>query len=241
MSEANFSLTNQLLSTLFVSTYQRLLPHLENISLSLGQVIHESGETITEVYFPQTTVVSLVLTMANQSTTEVASIGNEGMVGMAAIWGGNSTTTRSIVLIPGTALKLPIEVIKEEFQLGKELQKLLLLYAQVQFSQVSQIVACKSHHPLEQQVARWLLLIHDCIGQDTLLLTQQIISVMLGVRRASVTEIAISFQKQGIIQYSRGKIIICDRPNLELIACECYDTMKSEYKRLLKTKLSENR
>ncbi|MGB3692459.1 MAG: Crp/Fnr family transcriptional regulator [Spirulinaceae cyanobacterium] len=236
MFNGAFALNNQLLASLFASTYQHILPDLENISLSRGQVVHESGETITEVYFPQDAIFSLVLVLSNQSTTEIASVGNEGMVGLTAIWGGNSTTTRTIVQIPGTAWKLPAEVIKVEFQRGKELQKLLLLYTQAQFSQVSQIAACRSHHGIEQRLARWLLLVHDSLQKDTLPLTQKFIALMLGVRRASVTEIAISFQKQGMIRYSRGNIIIINRLNLEDMVCECYGTIKSEYKRLLKTK-----
>ncbi len=237
MLNAVFALNNQLLASLFASTYQHLLPDLEKISLNRGQVVHESSETITEVYFPQDAIFSLVLVLSNQSTTEIASVGNEGMVGLTAIWGGNSTTTRTIVQIPGTAWKLPAEVIKVEFQRGKELQKLLLLYTQAQFSQVSQIAACRSHHSIEKRFARWLLLVHDSLQEDTLPLTQKFIALMLGVRRASVTEIAISFQKQGMIRYSRGNIIIINRPSLEDMACECYGTIKSEYKRLLKTKL----
>lgn len=236
MSNAAFVPSNQLLSSLFVSTHQRLSPYLENISLTLGQVVHEPGESITDVYFPQSTIIALVLMMSNSSTIEIASVGSEGMVGLTAILGGDYTTTHSIVQIAGTAIKIPIEVLIEEFQRGEELQKFLLLYTQAQFSHISQISACKSRHNIQQQFARWLLLVHDCLQQDTLPLTHKMIATMLGVRRASITEIAISFQKQGIIQYSRGKIIILDRSKLESIACECYSNIKSEYKRLLKTK-----
>jgi CRP-like cAMP-binding protein len=220
-----------------VSTYQRLSPHLEEISLTSGQVVHQSCETITEVYFPQSAIFSSIIVMSDESTTEICSVSNEGMVGLAAILGNNSLTTNSVVQISGTALKLSADVIRKEFQKGEELQLQLLLYTQAYLAHISQIAACSSLHNIEQRLARLLLLIHDCLQQDTLPLTQKYISLMLKVRRASITDIAISFQSQKIIQYSRGKIIILNRFKLEAIACECYSKIKCEYERLPKSKL----
>ncbi|MDJ0592460.1 MAG: Crp/Fnr family transcriptional regulator [Pleurocapsa sp. MO_226.B13] len=240
MSDLAFTVKNKLLSSLLSSTYQRLSPHLEEVSFDAGEVVHQPDTKITEVYFPQSARFSLVLMMSDRSVIEIGSIGFEGIVGLCVVFGSDSTNTSSMVQIPGTALKLPAEIIKQEFQRGEELQKLLLLYTQVQLVQTSQIAACRSHHEIEQRLARWLLLIYDGIQQDTLPLTQKFISLMLGVRRASITETAISFQKQGIIQYSRGKITILNSSRLESIACECYGKIKSEYNRLLNTEIAEN-
>ncbi len=171
--------------------------------------------------------------MGDRSTIEVISIGREGFAGLPVIFGSNLTNTRLVVQMSGKALKLPGDIIKQEFKQEGDLQKLLLLYIQAQLSQISQITACRSHHEIEQRLARWLLLIYDNVENNTLPLTQKFISSMLGVRRASITEIAISFQKQGIIQYSRGQITLLDRSQLESIACECYSKIKAEYKSLL--------
>ena len=240
MSDLAFTVKNKLLSSLLSSTYQRLLPHIEEVSFETGEVVHQPNTKITEVYFPQSARFSLVLMMSDRSVTEIGSIGFEGIVGLCVVFGSDSTNTSSIVQISGTALKLPADIIKKEFQRGEELQKLILLYTQVQLVQTSQIAACRSHHEIEQRLARWLLLIYDGIQQDTLPLTQKFIASMLGVRRASITETAISFQKQGIIQYSRGKISILNSSRLESIACECYGKIKSEYNRFLNTEIAEN-
>ncbi|MDJ0746027.1 MAG: Crp/Fnr family transcriptional regulator [Xenococcaceae cyanobacterium MO_167.B27] len=233
MSEVSFLSSNQILSALPNSVYQRLKPHLELISLIPGQVLHKSGETIKEVYFPHQALISLVLIMSDKSTTEIGLVGNEGMVGLTAILGGDSTTSLSMVQIAGTAMKLPSNILNEEFHRGEELQQLLLLYTQAQLSQISHIAACQSQHIIEQRFARWLLLVRDCTGRDSLPLTQKLIALMLGVRRASITEAAISLQQAGIINYSRGQILIVNPKKLEQIACECYGNIKSEYTRLL--------
>ena len=239
MSDSKFILNNQLLSSLSDSAFQRLLPYLEQISLTAGQVVHQSYKTITDVYFPQTAVFSLIVTMSDKSTAEISLVGQEGMVGLPAIFSDDLLNTDTVVLMPGKALKLGVKVIRNEFQQDRELQSLLLTYAQAYTAHISQIAACSSLHNIEQRLARTLLLIHDYTQQQTLQLTQKSLSLMLGVRRASITEAAISLQKQQIIQYSRGKIKILDRSSLFAIACECYRRIDSEYKRLLWAKLPE--
>jgi len=239
MFNPDLIVTNKLLSSLISVSGKNLLPHLKEVSLVSEQVLHESGKTITEVYFPQTARSSLVLLMSDKSTTEILSIGDEGMTGTSVIFGSRLATTHSIVQISGTAIKLPAKIIEQEFQRNKALQQLLLNYAQAQFSHLAQIVACRSHHDIEQRLARWLLLIYESTQYDKLPLTQKFISLMLGVRRASITETAISFQKKGIIQYSRGQITIINRSKLKSVSCECYDKIKFEYTRLLEPKLLE--
>ena len=238
MFDSDLIVNNQLLSALYVSTYQRLLPHIEPISLTSGRIVHQSYETIRDVYFPQSAIFSLVLKISDsdRSASEIALVGNEGMVGLAAVLGGESNNTSSIVQIPGTALKLSKEIVRQEFNRGEELQQLLLLYTQARLAHVSQIAACGSLHNVEQRFARLLLLAFDCVQQETIPLTQKYISSMLGVRRASVTETAISLQKQDIIRYKRGKIILLDRSKLEAVTCQCYFEIGLEYQRLLRTK-----
>lgn len=233
MSEASSILRNRLLSALPSSVYQRLSRYFEEVSLTQQQILYQSGELIEYVYFPHQASISLVLYMSNRATTEIGLVGNEGMLGLPVILGGESTTTHSIVQIPGTATKLAAPILQEEFNRGEELHQLLLLYTQTQLSQIAQIAACQSHHVIEQRLARWLLLVRDCTGRDTLPLTQKFVSRMLGVRRASVTEAAISLQQAEAISYSRGQIVITDPQKLESLACECYSKIKNEYARLL--------
>lgn len=227
--------TNQLLSALPLEEYQRLLPHLENIFLTLGKVLYEPGKSITDVYFPNEAILSLVLIMTDGSTTEVGLVGNEGMIGIPIILGDDRSISRVIVQVQGTVTKLSAESLKKEFLRGGKLQKLLLLYTQARLNQISLIAACKSHHTVEQRLARWLLTVNDRIAKDELPLTQKFISQMLGVRRASVTEAALVLQKLKIISYNRGHIKILERKKLEETACECYASIEQEFIRLLKT------
>lgn len=238
MSEALHVPVNQLLAALPDSEYQRLVPYLEPVSLFLGQALYEPGEPIREVYFPARAMISLVSALADNSTTEIGLVGNEGIVGLPAFLGGDFTVNRAIVQIAGNAMKLDASVLKREFDREGELQKRLLLYTQVLLTQISQISACKSRHRLEQQLARWLLLVRDCVGQDEFRLTQQFIAQMLGVRRASVTQLAGTFQRAGLIRYSRGQIAILNQSELEATACECYRLVRSESIRLLGTRPS---
>jgi len=226
-------LINKLLMALPPEEYQRLIPYLKPVNLVLGQVIYEPYQLIKEVYFPQRAMISLVSIMRNGSTTEIGLVGNEGMVGIPVFLGGNVTTNRAIVQIEGNAMKMDADVLREEFARGGQLQKNLLLYTQARLTQVSQIAACKSHHLIEERLARWLLSVHDCVNHEELPLTQKFISEMLGVRRASVTEAAIALQKAELIKYSRGMITILNRKELEQAACECYSLIKNEFTRLL--------
>ena len=233
MTEASSTASNKLLSALSDSVYQRLSPYFEEVSLTQQQILYQSGELIQYVYFPHQASISLVLIMSDKSTIEIGLVGKEGMVGLPVILGGESSSNHSIVQIPGTATKLATPILQEEFKRGEELQQLLLLYTQAQLSQISQIAACQSHHVIEQRLARWLLLVRDCTGKNTLPLTQKLVSMMLGVRRASVTEAAISLQQAEAISYSRGQIVIIDPQRLESLACECYSKIQNEYARLL--------
>ena len=237
MSDSTFVVTNQILRTLLLITDRRLLPHLKEVSSIAGQTVQETERRISSIYFPQTARFASLLVMSERSIVEVDSVGSEGLVGLPAILGSDLATTRTIVQISGSAIELPLDILQAEFRRNEKLRQLLLLYTQTQLSKIAQIAACRTHHGIEQRLARWLLLIHDNSQYDKLPLTQKFISLMLGVRRASITEIAISFQKQGIIQYSRGQITILDRTKLESVACECYGKIKSEYQRLIQPKL----
>ncbi len=225
---------NQLLMALPPGEYQRLIPYLKPVSLVLGQIIYEPKQLIKEVYFPVKAMISLVSIMNDSSTTEIGLVGNEGIVGIPVFLGGNISTNRAVVQIEGSAMKIDADILRREFARRKQLQQKLLLYTQARLTQVSQIAACKSHHLIEERLARWLLSIHDCVKQDELPLTQKFISEMLGVRRASVTEAAIALQKAGSISYSRGQITILKREELEQAACECYGLIQREFKRLLR-------
>lgn len=240
MSNSNFVVTNLLLHSLIEVTERRLLPHLEEVCLTYGQTLYETGAKITDVYFPQSaTRLSSLLVMSDRSTVEITSIGNEGLVGLPALLGSDLSNTRTVVQMSGKALKLSGDTIEQELKQEETLRQLVLLYTQTQLNQISQIAACHSRHDIEQRLARWLLLIFDSSSKDTLPLTQKFISLMLGVRRASITEIAISFQKQGVIQYTRGQITLLDRAKLESISCECYGRIKAEHKRLQESILLE--
>ncbi len=225
---------NQLLMALPPGEYERLIPYLEPVSLVLGQIIYEPKQSIKEVYFPTEAMISLVSMMKDGSTTEIGLVGNQGMVGIPVFLGGNISTNRAIVQVEGNALKMDASILKSEFERGKQLQAKLLLYTQARLTQISQIAACKSHHLIEERLARWLLSVHDCVSMPELPLTQKFISEILGVRRASVTEAAIALQKAGLISYSRGQITILNRKELEQAACECYGSIYNEFKRLLK-------
>lgn len=233
MSEKIKNPINQILKALPNSQYQRIASHLKQVNLSSGEILLEPGEEVREIYFPQTAMISLVSIMMDGSTTEIGLIGNEGMVGLPAILGGKSTTSRSIVQIAGVALKVPAEIILREFHRGEKLQQLVLLYTQALLTQVSQSAACNRQHKIEERLARWLLSVQDCVLQDELPLTQEFIANMLGTRRSGVTVAAGILQQSGIIRYSRGRITILNREDLEARSCECYRLVQNEFVRLL--------
>ena len=224
---------NQILAALPKSEYQIIAPHLKPVDLTSGEILSEPNQPITEIYFPRRAMISLVSIMMDGSTTEIGIVGNEGMIGLPAILGGNSTISRSIVQVSGSALQIPAEIIQREFLRGGKLQQILLLYIQASLTQVSQSAACNRQHKIEKRLARWLLSVRDCVLQNEIYLTQEFIANMLGTRRSGVTVAAGILQQAGIIRYSRGKITILDRQALEDTSCECYRTIQREFIRLL--------
>lgn len=219
---------NYLTTALYPKDYQRLLPHLQVVSLEQGQIIYSFGQPVEYVYFPHQALISLVAIMVDDAIVEVGSVGQEGMAGIQAVFGGTSLPHQAVVQLPGRATCIRAKHLKAEFDRSETLQKLLLRYIQALFVQVSQTAACNGLHPLEQRLARWLLLAHDATQRDPLPVTQESISQMLGVRRAGVTECAKALQKAGLIRYSRGKIAILNPKALEATACECYGVIKDE-------------
>lgn len=222
---------NQLLASLPQADYQRLQPHLEEVTLSRGQVLYEVGEPIVAVYFPLNALVSLISSV-DHAATEFELIGNEGMVGFPALLGGESTISRAIVQMANGAIKIDAQVLKAEFDRGEGLQRQILLYLQLFLTQTAQNSACQAHHSIKPRLARWLLSIQDRLHQDQLMLTQWYIAKLLGTRRATITETAGQFQRQGLIRYRRGEITILDRPALEQTACDCYWILRREQERL---------
>jgi CRP-like cAMP-binding protein len=225
-------LTNQLLSKLPPKEYQRLTPYLELVELPLRQVLQQPGDKVEYIYFPTQAMISLVSIMQDGSMVEVALVGKEGMVGISAILGGYSTTTQTVVQIAGSGLRIPAHILKAEFDRGEKLQYLLLRYIQTLFTQISQFVACNRLHSLEERLARWLLMVQDCLQTSEFSITQEYIAQMLGSRRSGVTVAAGTLQRAGIINYRRGKIEILNREDLENTACECYGIVKAEVSRL---------
>ena len=223
---------NQLLAALPSGEWQRWLPQLERVEMSLGQVIYESGTTLSHVYFPTTSIVSLLYVMENGASAEIAVVGNEGIVGISLFMGGESTPSRAVVQSAGHGYRLRAEVIKDEFNRAPVLH-LLLRYTQALITKMAQTAVCNRHHSLDQQLCRWLLLSLDRPRGNELVMTQELIANMLGVRREGVTEGAIKLQKASLIKYSRGRITVLDRPGLEGRSCECYAVVKREYDRLL--------
>jgi len=224
---------NHLLAALPDQDYQRLLPDLELISMSLGWVVYESGVHLGYMYFPTTCIVSLLYVTENGASAEIAIVGNEGLVGIALFMGGESTPSRGVVQSAGAGYRLKASVLKREFALGGELHHLALRYTQALITQMAQTAACNRHHTVDQQLCRWLLLSMDRLAGNELKMTQELIANMLGVRREGVTEAAGKLQAAGLIHYSRGHITILDRMGLERGACECYDVVRKEFGRLL--------
>jgi CRP-like cAMP-binding protein len=224
---------NQLLAALPVAEYERWLPALEPVTLPLGQVIYESGATLEHVVFPTTAIVSLLYVMEDGASAEIAVVGREGMVGVALFMGGESTPSRAVVQSAGHGFRLKAQVMKAEFDRSGPVLHLLLRYTQALITQMAQTAVCNRHHSLDQQLCRWLLLSMDRLTGNELVMTQELIANMLGVRREGVTEGALKLQNAGLIRYSRGHITVLDRTGLERATCECYAVVKKEYDRLL--------
>jgi len=224
---------NQLLAALPTAEFERIAPHLELIAMPLGDVLYESGGQMQYVYFPTTAIVSLHYVTESGASSEIAGVGNEGVLGISLFMGGNTTPSRAIVQTAGHGYRLQARLLMEEFNRGGVLQHLLLRYTQALMTQVSQTAVCNRHHAVEQQLCRWLLLTLDRLPSNELTMTQELIASMLGVRREGITEAAGRLQQAGCIRYRRGHITVLDRSGLESRVCECYAVVKKEHDRLL--------
>ncbi|MHC6225657.1 Crp/Fnr family transcriptional regulator [Pseudomonas sp. X10] len=224
---------NHLLAALPAEAFERLLPDLKLTTLPLGKVLYESGDALCHVYFPTDAIVSLLYVMENGASAEISVVGNEGLIGVAVFMGGESTPSRAIVQSAGHAYRLPGQRLKDEFNRHGELLQLMLRYTQALIIQMAQTAVCNRHHSIDQQLCRWLLLSLDRLQGDELCMTQELIANMLGVRREGVTDAAGKLQRQGVIEYSRGRIKVLDRVRLEQLTCECYAVVRKETERLL--------
>jgi len=229
---------NHLLDALPASDYERLAPHLELIPLRLGDVLYESGARLRHVYFPTTSILSLLYVMEDGASAEIAVVGHDGVVGVSLFMGGESTTSRAVVQSAGHGYRLKSNLMMQEFNRGGPVLHLLLRYTQALITQMAQTAVCNRHHSLDQQLCRWLLLSLDRLRSKELVMTQELIANMLGVRREGVTEAAGNLQKDGLIRYRRGHITVLDRAGLERRSCECYAVVKKEYERLLPAKVA---
>ena len=227
---------NQLLTALPAAELERWLPQLEWVEMPLGHVVYESGKVQSHVYFPATAIVSLLYVLENGASAEIAVVGNEGLVGVSLFMGGGSTPSRAVVQSGGQGFRLSAQAMKDEFDRAGPVLHLLLRYTQALITQMAQTAVCNRHHSLDQQLCRWLLLSMDRLQGTELVMTQELIANMLGVRREGVTEGATKLQQAGLIKYSRGRISVLDRPGLEKRTCECYAVVKKEYDRLLPEK-----
>jgi CRP-like cAMP-binding protein len=224
---------NHLLAALPPDALTRWHPDLEAVDMPLGEVLYESGGTLAHVYFPTTAIVSLLYVLEDGASAEIAVVGNEGLVGVSLFMGGGSTPSRAVVQSAGRGLRLKASAMSAEFNRGGAVLRLLLRYTQALITQMAQTAVCNRHHSLDQQLCRWLLLSLDRLQGTELVMTQELIANMLGVRREGVTEAALKLQKAGLIRYARGHIAVLDRPGLEQRTCECYSVVKREYDRLL--------
>jgi CRP-like cAMP-binding protein len=233
-----FSRNNGLIAVLPQPVQERWLSQLELADMRLGQVMYESGATLSHVYFPITAIVSLLYVMENGASAEIAIVGNEGLVGISLFMGGGSTPSRAVVQSAGYGFRLKAEALNEEFNHAGPVLHLMLRYTQALITQMAQTAVCNRHHSLDQQLCRWLLLSLDRLQGDELVMTQELIANMLGVRREGVTESAVKLQKAGLIRYFRGHITVLNRAGLEIRTCECYSVVKREYDRLLPNQIA---
>lgn len=224
---------NRLLAALPEAEWTRWAPHLEPVDMPLGKVLYESGSRLGHVYFPTTSIVSLLYVMEDGASAEIAVVGNEGIVGISLFMGGESTPSRALVQSAGQGFRLKADLMLQEFNRAGPALHLLLRYTQALITQMSQTAVCNRHHSLDKQLCRWLLLSLDRLPSDELVMTQELIANMLGVRREGVTEAAGHLQHDGLIRYQRGHITVLDRAGLEKRTCECYAVVKREYDRLL--------
>jgi CRP-like cAMP-binding protein len=233
MSTLHHANQNHLLAALPDKDLALLLPHLEGVPLALGQMLYDPGTQMRHAYFPITSIVSLHYVTESGASAETAGVGNEGVVGISLFMGGDTTSSSAVVQTAGHAYRLDRHLLKQEFDRAGPLQRLLLRYTQALMTQMAQTAACNRHHSVEQQLCRWLLLTLDRLPQRELVMTQELVASMLGVRRESVTDAAGRLQSLGYISYRRGHISVLDRSGLESHACECYGVVKKEIDRLL--------
>jgi CRP-like cAMP-binding protein len=224
---------NWLLTAMADAEWERIAAHLQPVDMTLGDVLYAPGHEPSHVYFPATAIVSLLYVMENGASAEIAVVGNEGLVGISLFMGGQSTSSQAVVQASGTGFRLPATVLMQEFNRGGAVLHLLLRYTQALITQMAQTSACNRHHALDQQLCRWLLLTLDRLHSSELVMTQDLLSTILGVRRASISDAAGRLQKAGVIRYERGHITVLDRSALEHRSCECYSVVKKEYDRLL--------
>ncbi len=224
---------NHLLAALAAADYDRIRPRLEPAPMGLGKVLYESGTKMHHVYFPTTSIVSLLYVMADGASAEIAIVGNDGIIGISLFMGGETTPSRAVVQSAGESYRLEADLLKEEFNRSGPTMHLLLRYTQALITQMAQTAVCNRHHSVDQQLCRWLLLSLDRLPSNELTMTQELMANMLGVRREGVTDAAGKLQAAGLIHYSRGQIKVLDRSGLEARVCECYDVVKRETDRLL--------
>jgi CRP-like cAMP-binding protein len=224
---------NHLLNALPAEDFKRIAAHLELVPLKLGDILYEPGVKLRYVYFPTTAIVSLLYVMEDGASAEIAIVGNEGILGISLFMGGETTPSRAVVQSAGYGYRLRAQLLKDEFGRFGPFLRLLLRYTQALITQMAQTAVCNRHHSVDQQLCRWLLLSLDRLASRELIMTQELIAAMLGVRREGVTEAAGKLQDAGLIHYRRGKITVVDRPRLEARSCECYQVVKTEFDRLL--------
>jgi CRP-like cAMP-binding protein len=227
-------LQNHILEALPPAVKERLFPHLAMVALKRGEVLSEAGAPLRQVYFPTDCIVSLLYVLANGTSAEMSVVGKEGAIGVSLFIGGETTTTRSVVMTGGTAYRLSGRRLKQEFERHGDLLHILLRYTQSLLTQMAQTAVCNRHHSIDQQLCRWLLLSLDRMTSSKLMVTQQLIANLLGVRREGITAAAGKLQKLGVIEYGRGQITVLDRPQLETLSCECYALVKRETDRILR-------
>lgn len=233
MSTLHTPLQNHLLAALPQAEFNRIARHLELVPMPLGQVLYEAGSMMHYVYFPTTSILSLLYELKSGASAEIAIVGNEGILGISLFMGGETTPSRAVVQSAGYGYRLKAPFLKAEFNRAGPFLRLLLRYTQALITQMTQTAVCNRHHTIDQQLCRWLLLSLDRLPSVSLSMTQELIANMLGVRRESVTAAAGNLQRLGLINYSRGRIDIIDRPGLEQAVCECYAVVKQEFDRLL--------
>ena len=229
---------NQLFNSLPPEEWKRLLPYITLVDLELSKVLYEPGMKMTHVFFPATAIVSVLYELENGASAEIAVVGNEGLVGISIFMGGETATSRAVVQSEGYGYKIKSSILFEEFNRSGPVRHLLLRYTQALICQMTQTAVCNRHHSLDQQLCRWLLISADRLTGNELIMTQELIANMLGVRREGVTEAATKLQKEGLIKYARGHITILNRAGLEQRTCECYKVVKIEYDRLLPNRIA---